>query len=106
MRAQRFPLELPVRYRCVGESEWMTSMTQNISRSGVLFHAVRPLDVATQIEINIAMPQVAPASGAAEVRCRAQIVRIATASDQPQTVVAAAFLDFKFNPPGALAASH
>ena len=105
MRAQRFPLELSVRYRCIGESEWLTSTTENISRSGMLFHGVRPLDVDTQIEISIAMPHVAPASAAAEVRCRAQIVRIAPSSGQ-QTVMAAAFLDFKFNPSVAVAASH
>ncbi len=45
------------------------------------------------------MPPVAPASTSAEVRCQAHIVRIATPlSEEAQTLMAAAFSDFKFSP--------
>lgn len=107
MRAQRFPLDLPVRYRRAGEAAWLAGTTENISRSGVLFHADRPLDVNTPIEISIAMPAVAPASAPAEVRCQGHIVRIATPpSEEPQTLMAAAFSDFKFSPAVPPLTSH
>src|SRR3974390_2499968 len=38
-RAQRFNLQLPLRYRRVGEEGWRSGTTENISRSGMLFLA-------------------------------------------------------------------
>ena len=37
LRAKRFDLHLPMKYRFVGESGWHTGTTENISRSGMLF---------------------------------------------------------------------
>ena len=38
-RAQRFNLNLPLKYRLVGEGNWRKGTTENISRSGMLFRA-------------------------------------------------------------------
>lgn len=99
MRAPRFALNLPVRYRVAGSEPWLQGKTENISGSGVLFQADQALTIDTPIEISIAMPPVAPASTSAEVRCQAHIVRIAASlSEEAQTLIAAAFSDFEFSP--------
>ena len=38
-RAARFLVRLPFRYRVVGSREWDVGLTENISRSGILFYA-------------------------------------------------------------------
>ena len=48
MRAQRFPLHAPVRYRA-DDGGWLIGTTENISRTGLLLHvdetrAVEPLE--------------------------------------------------------------
>src|SRR5438093_1219765 len=47
MRATRFPLRLPVRYRPLGKPEWRQGQTENISHSGALFRVEAPLPVDT-----------------------------------------------------------
>ncbi len=42
-RAQRFVLELGLQYRASGQTEWHEGRTENISHTGVLFRAERPL---------------------------------------------------------------
>lgn len=91
MRAQRFALELPVRYRPVGEAEWLDGKTENISHSGVLFHAEKSLGIDTPIEIKIALPVATPAGAGSEVICRARIVRTETREAEPPAALAAAF---------------
>ena len=39
LRASRFPVRLPLRYRVVGSRKWDVGVTENISRSGILFYA-------------------------------------------------------------------
>src|SRR6202790_168412 len=55
-RAQRFYLQLPLRYRRLGEKEWHVGTTENISRSGMLFEADELLQPAAQLEINLVLP--------------------------------------------------
>ena len=90
MRAQRFPLELPVRYRRVGEDVWLDGQTENISRSGVLFRVEQPFDVDTAVEIRIALRATSPGSAGSEVICQARIVRAEVRRD-PTVALAAAF---------------
>ena len=51
-RALRFPLRLPLRYRAVAEGTWREGLTENISRSGVLFRAQDLLQVSTPVELS------------------------------------------------------
>ncbi len=74
VRAHRFAIKAPVRYRPSGEMDWIDGKTENISRSGVLFEGERYLDLSTPIEINFKLP--AEIGGQdAEVACRGLIVR-------------------------------
>lgn len=74
-RAQRFTLQMPVRYRRPGENSWHIGTTENISRSGVLFRADDVLEPYTQLEINLVLPVEIAGLAAAEVVCRGEVVR-------------------------------
>ncbi len=89
MRAQRFPLQLPVRYRRTGEAGWLDGKTENISHSGVLFRVQQPFDVDTTIEIRITLPLAVAAGAASEVVCQARIVRAETRPAAPPALAAA-----------------
>ena len=98
MRAQRFALELPVRYRRIGEAEWLDGKTENISHSGVLFHAGQALGIDTPVEIRIALRVATPAGTGSEVICRARIVRAETRPAEPPAAMAAAFSEYQLVP--------
>jgi PilZ domain-containing protein len=53
--APRFSLNLPMRYRPAGESEWRKAKTVNVSASGLLFVASEPLPAGRQLEVEISM---------------------------------------------------
>lgn len=74
-RAQRFKLELPIRYRPLGEPDWRSGTTENISRSGVLFRAEEALQPMAQLEISLVLPPEIAGLSAAEVVCRGEVVR-------------------------------
>lgn len=75
VRAQRFQLHLPLRYRRLGESQWHLGTTENISRSGLLFRGDDVLQPNSQLEINLVLPtEIAGLSGT-EVVCRGEVVR-------------------------------
>ena len=74
-RAPRFNLHLPLKYRLLGENDWRTGTTENISRSGLLFRAEELLSPNAQLEINLVLPQEVAGLSPAEVVCRGQIVR-------------------------------
>jgi len=89
VRAQRFPLDLPLRYRRVGETVWMDGTTENISHSGVLFRVGKPLDVDSPVEIRITLPATSQSSPGSQVICQARIVRAEMRSDQSIALAAA-----------------
>ncbi|HXE89999.1 MAG TPA: ATP-binding protein [Terriglobales bacterium] len=73
-RATRFPLSLPLRYRRPGEPEWHEGLTENISRSGVLFRAQDVLEPKTPVELTVLLPAGTFGAGAV-VNCGGYIVR-------------------------------
>jgi hypothetical protein len=93
MRAERFPLELPVKYRPLGSNVWFEGTTENISRSGVLFRTDHIVDVDTPIEIDIAL--LPGAAGRADVHCHGRIVRSERRAPLP-AAVAVVFSDYEF----------
>jgi PAS domain S-box-containing protein len=103
-RAPRLPVRLPLRYRLPGEVRWRQGTTENVSRSGVLFHAEQSLQPRSELEINLVLPIEIEGIGGAEVLCRGEVVRIA----QPHEVaispaLAARFLEYRLlsrTPPG------
>ena len=74
-RAQRFHLNLPLRYRRLGDKDWHVGTTENISRSGMLFQGDEVLQPNAQLEINLVLPQEIAGLSATEVVCRGEVVR-------------------------------
>jgi hypothetical protein len=96
LRAPRFPIRMSLHYRTPDESEWREGETENISRSGVLFHATAPLNVSTPLEITFALPVEVGGESGALVLCRGQVVGIVLRpySDTPPCV-AAKFVEYR-----------
>lgn len=97
MRAQRYSLALPVRYRPLGLQDWSDGTTENISSSGVLFRGERPLDLDAEIEIAIALLSAEPAVADTDLVCRARIVRLKPDAPGEVAAYAAVFWDYRFD---------
>jgi len=96
-RAQRFNLHLPLRYRRLGEQGWRKGTTENISRSGLLFHAEEMLQPSAQLEINLVLPVEIAGLAATEVVCRGEVVRSVTSPDSTiSPALAAKILQYRF----------
>jgi len=74
-RAQRFELQLPLRYRTEGDGGWHTGTTRNISRSGVLFYGDDWAEPSTRLEMTLLLPRETGVDRAAEVLCRGTVTR-------------------------------
>lgn len=100
-RAQRFNLQLPLKYRIVGESVWRKGTTENISRSGMLFRAEEMIQPNAQLEINLVLPEQIAGVSTAEVICHGEVVRTVEL-DRPMVgpALAARILRYQF-PHGA-----
>jgi PAS domain S-box-containing protein len=97
LRAQRFKLSLPLRYRLVGEDDWRQGTTENISRSGVLFRAEEMLQPTAQLEISMMLPAEIAGLSAAEVVCRGEIVRaVESENGGTHPALAAKILQYHF----------
>jgi PAS domain S-box-containing protein len=96
-RAQRFNLQLPLKYRLLGEDDWRTGTTENISRSGMLFRAEEMMPPAAQLEINLVLPAEIAGVASAEVVCRGEVVRtIAPETPNMNPALAAKILQYHF----------
>jgi len=97
-RAQRFQLQLPLKYRQIGEQGWREGTTENISRSGMLFRAEELLSPNVQLEINLVLPPEIAGLAAAEVVCRGEIVRTVNAeAPSVSPALAAKILQYHFH---------
>src|ERR1700686_4306630 len=67
VRAGRLSLQLPLRYRPLGEQSWRPGTTENISRSGLLFQAQEFLHPNAQVEISLVLPPEIAGLAATEV---------------------------------------
>ena len=77
VRAERFTVRLPIRYRAVSAtSSWVEGTTRNISRTGVLFSGKRAFPVGTKIELSLTLPLQVKVPLAATVLCRGEVVRV------------------------------
>jgi len=96
-RAQRFKLNLPLKYRQIGDRDWRVGTTENISRSGMLFRAEELISPNVQLEINLVLPPEIAGLAAAEVMCRGEVVRTVEA-EAPATspALAAKILQYRF----------
>ena len=95
-RAPRYPIQISMKYRSSGDTEWRDGYTENISRSGVLFRADQPMPVQTLIEMLLALPSEIAGSDEATVICRGRVVRMEPARhDDPRPALAAAIAGYR-----------
>jgi hypothetical protein len=85
VRAPRFTIEVPFYFRRRGEGSWRQGMTDNISRSGVLFRTAEDLESETPIEMHFALPLQVSGRPGALVACRGLVVRTVPA-DSPDAL--------------------
>ncbi len=74
-RAPRFTIQLPMRFRMPGDTEWSTATTENISRSGVLFRTIRKVSPNSHIELQLTLPSEITGGSVLQVGCRGEVVR-------------------------------
>jgi len=98
MRAHRFPLQLAVSYRTVGQNEWQTARTANVSASGVLVQAPEAPDVDTSLEFRLALAPQAGGRARSQVSGRGRVVRQVTTPQLAPYGFAVAFDEFDFAP--------
>lgn len=75
LRAQRFPIQTPLRYRGRGETAWREGTTVNISRTGVLFQTEEKMEPETVLEMQIVFPASITAAAAANIICWGPVTR-------------------------------
>jgi len=97
LRAPRFLLNLPLKYRRLDEEKWHEGETKNISRSGLLFQAEDLLQPNVQLEINLVLPSEIAGLSPTEVVCRGEIVRtVKAAGEEMPPALAAKILQYHF----------
>lgn len=74
-RAMRFRVRLYVRYRTADQQEWRATLTENISRSGIMFQAREALAPHTPVELILTLPGSVAGEPDSKIRCRGEVVR-------------------------------
>jgi hypothetical protein len=96
-RAQRFPIEAPLRYRFGGQFAWTEGMTVNISRSGILFRAEKKIPSRTMLQMCIVFPTELTGYSPASIVCWGPVVRTVCARVSGSgPVLAAAIIKYRF----------
>ena len=99
MRALRYNLQLAVRFRPAGGTTWSDGVTQNVSRSGVLFRAADALDTNTPVELRLALPIGSSPDAFSEVICSGRIVRtVAPSPSDSRPGIAVAIAHYELVP--------
>lgn len=75
VRATRYTVAMPLKYRRVGERDWHDGMAENISQTGILFRGDRGLTEQEVIEINFTLRGPSVPEPANSRPCTAIIVR-------------------------------
>ena len=73
-RAQRFGIQIHLRYRRSGESKWWKGTTENMSRSGVLFRGEEFAEPNTPLEMSFLLPNEIFGVRPAEVVCKGTVI--------------------------------
>ncbi len=76
LRANRFPVQIPVRFRALHGSEWFEAQTENVSHTGVLFQTNYILKPKTLLEVRLELPPTKRNGTHAQVVCKGEVVRI------------------------------
>jgi hypothetical protein len=81
-RAQRFPLDVPVRVRRIGATVWEAGQAVNISRSGLLVAVRNSFRCHDTIEAIVELSQAT--AGVGDLRVRGRVARVAKAGSLTQ----------------------
>ena len=85
-RAHRYELSAPVLYRSVGEGDWHTGQTVNVSRTGLLFTQCRQVpQAAAELEFVLVLPGLGH-PGESRVQCQGRVVRRSGGPSEAATV--------------------
>jgi hypothetical protein len=95
-RAQRFPVRFTVSYRTSGDEGWYEGVTDNISKSGLLFRTEHILAPNTPIELRFLLPVTISDEPPAEIVCRGRIVRTAPTSEARSSAILGATITAYF----------
>ena len=74
-RERRLRHRVPLLFRASGTSGWIAAVTENISRSGLLFRSATALEIGTGVEMTLEMPKELLGE-ASQVVCNGLIVRV------------------------------
>src|SRR6516164_1010311 len=94
-RAQRFVVQLPIRYKKIGGQRWFEGKTENISRSGILFRAERVLKLRTAIQMSFTLPVWEKGKSPGEVLCQGSVVRTVAGVGTNRPCVAASIQRYR-----------
>lgn len=95
-RLQRFPLQMPMRYRYAGAYQWYRGITENISCSGMLFRGPVSLDLFSPVEVRMALPRQMTGEAAATMLCGGFIARVPGAKPSlEENRLAATFTNYR-----------
>jgi hypothetical protein len=95
-RASRYEMSAPLLYRRVGEGDWSTGQTVNISRTGMLFMGLPALlQAATEVEF-VLMLQTLGRPGPSRVQCRGMVVRVVRTATEGACAMAATIEGYEF----------
>ena len=75
-RALRFQARLTTSYRTRGSFDWHDGVTENFSRSGVLFRSIYSPEPKTPIDLFLALPTGTTEGLVPGLRCQGEIVRV------------------------------
>ncbi len=98
-RAERFAIPIAVLYRSPGELDWRPGLTENVSRSGLLFRADRHIAPNTLLELMLDLPTTIVSETGRTLR-RGRVVRaIPPSPREDRPAIAATFVDLYHAPP-------
>ncbi|HLH06900.1 MAG TPA: PilZ domain-containing protein [Terriglobales bacterium] len=96
-RARRLAVELPLRFRVEGASEWTEGVVRNISHSGVLFQGISGLEHNTRLELIFEMPEAISGQAESQVLCQGRVIRtIQSGNEEQPPSVAVALAGYEF----------
>jgi PilZ domain len=102
-RERRLRHRVSVLFRIPGSDQWIEGVTENISRSGLLFRSSRPLEVGSSMELILEMPHELTGDDDARVVCEGSLVRVEPVpatrkKEQPSFLMACTITQYKFAP--------
>ena len=105
-RERRLRHRVAVLFCIPGGNQWLEGVTENISRSGLLFRSSSPLEVGSSLELIFEMPHEVTGDDDARVVCEGSLLRVEAVpptrkNQQPSFLLACSIAQYKFEPASA-----